>query len=170
MTNRRPRTVNDSSGPRPCTASARATNSRQNQPRHQRRMQCTPEEPPGLKMRGHPMLKRPHLMTSAPKPQNKGHTTAECWEMRKALHKMMDKGQIGHFLKRGPRFLREEHELMRPKPSDEECSTKIVGTIAGAYAEGITRSAWKVLTAEQSSRITVPTMVFGGEERPRFTS
>jgi len=53
-----------------------------------------------------------------------------------------------------------------------------VATIAGGYAEGITRSAWKaqlrdalqVLTTEQGPCIAVPTMVFGGKEAPRFAS
>ncbi|KAJ8428924.1 hypothetical protein Cgig2_024889 [Carnegiea gigantea] len=66
-------------------------------------------------------------------------------------------------------FLRKEREPARPEPQDEECLTEIVATIAGEYAEGITWSTWKaqqVLTAEQGSRITVPTMVFEGERGP----
>jgi len=51
-------------------------------------------------------------------------------------------------------------------------------TIAGGYAEGMTQSAWKahlrgaqqVLMTEQGPRMTVPTMVFGGKEAPRFAS
>ncbi|KAJ8430655.1 hypothetical protein Cgig2_033680 [Carnegiea gigantea] len=62
--------------------------------------------------------------------------TVKCRKLRKALHKLVDKGQIGRFLKRGPRFLQKERE---PKPRDEECSTEIVATIAGGYIEGITR-------------------------------
>ncbi|KAJ8446983.1 hypothetical protein Cgig2_006611 [Carnegiea gigantea] len=62
-----------------------------------------------------PMLKRPPPMTLARKPHNtrkyyefyeqNDHTTAECRELWKALHELMDKGQIDCFLKRGPRFL-----------------------------------------------------------------
>ncbi|KAJ8434188.1 hypothetical protein Cgig2_004659 [Carnegiea gigantea] len=78
----------------------------------------------------------------------------------------------------GLRFLRKERKHAWPEPRDEECSTEMVVTIVGRYAEGITRSAWKaqlrgaqqVLTAEQGSRITVPTMVFGGGQDPHFTS
>ncbi|KAJ8423767.1 hypothetical protein Cgig2_023007 [Carnegiea gigantea] len=78
----------------------------------------------------HPMLKRPPSMTSAPKPHNarkyheffeqNRHTTAECQELRKALHELADKGQIDRFLKRGPRFLREEREPARPEPRDRD--------------------------------------------------
>ncbi|KAJ8430452.1 hypothetical protein Cgig2_030108 [Carnegiea gigantea] len=53
-----------------------------------------------------------------------------------------------------------------------------MATIAGSCAEGMTRSAWKaqlrsaqqVLTTEQGPCTTVPTMVFGGKEAPRFAS
>ncbi|KAJ8424354.1 hypothetical protein Cgig2_015738 [Carnegiea gigantea] len=34
-------------------------------------------------------------------------------------------------------------EPAQPRPRDEECSTKVMATIAGGYTEGITRSAWK---------------------------
>ncbi|KAJ8438076.1 hypothetical protein Cgig2_025481 [Carnegiea gigantea] len=135
-----------------------------------------------------PMLKWPPPMTSTLKPQNarnycefreqNGHTIAECWKLRKTPHELADKGQIDRFLKRGPLFLRKEREPARPEPWDEECSTEIVATIVGGYAEGITRSAWKaqlwgaqqLLSAKQESRVTVPTMVFGREQGPRFTS
>ncbi|KAJ8422191.1 hypothetical protein Cgig2_011943 [Carnegiea gigantea] len=63
-------------------------------------------------VREHPMLKRPPLITAAPKPHNarryfefhewNGHTTSECWELRKALHEQGDKGQVDGFLKKGP--------------------------------------------------------------------
>ncbi|KAJ8424387.1 LOW QUALITY PROTEIN: hypothetical protein Cgig2_000588 [Carnegiea gigantea] len=66
-----------------------------------------------MEVRSHPMLKRPPSMTLAPKPYNAQkycefhkqirHTTAECWEFRKALHELADKGQIDRFLKRVPR-------------------------------------------------------------------
>ncbi|KAJ8436125.1 hypothetical protein Cgig2_001152 [Carnegiea gigantea] len=102
---------------------------------------------------GLPMLKRPPPMTSAPKPQNaqkyctfheqNGHKTAECRELRKALYELAKKGQIDRFLKRGPRFLQKDRELTQPEQRDKECSTEIVATIAGGYAEGITPSAWK---------------------------
>ncbi|KAJ8433621.1 hypothetical protein Cgig2_023560 [Carnegiea gigantea] len=99
----------------------------------------------------HPMLKRPQLMTSAPKPHNErkfyefreqnGSRTAECRELRKALHELADKGQINYFLKKGARFLRQEREPARIEPCKEECSTKILATITSSYAEGITQSA-----------------------------
>ncbi|KAJ8442186.1 hypothetical protein Cgig2_005126 [Carnegiea gigantea] len=92
----------------------------------------------------------------------------------KALHKLADRGQIDRFLKRGPRFLRQEQEPASPPPRDEECSMKIVATIAGLIVEGMNRSAWKaqlrsaqqVLTVEQGSYLTAPTIVFRGKDAP----
>ncbi|KAJ8429898.1 hypothetical protein Cgig2_008783 [Carnegiea gigantea] len=94
----------------------------------------------------HPMLKRPSLMTSAPKPHNvrkyyefheqNGRMTTECQELRKAFHELADKGQINRFLKRGPRFLQKERKPVRPEAREKECSTKIVATIAKGYVEG----------------------------------
>ncbi|KAJ8435554.1 hypothetical protein Cgig2_015409 [Carnegiea gigantea] len=88
-------------------------------------------------------------MTAPPKLQNaqkycefheqNGHTTIECRELKKALYVLADKGEIDRFLKRGSRFLRREQEPAPPPPRDEECSTEVVATIAGGYAEGITR-------------------------------
>ncbi|KAJ8422036.1 LOW QUALITY PROTEIN: hypothetical protein Cgig2_027267 [Carnegiea gigantea] len=37
-----------------------------------------------------------------------GRTKTEHRELKKALHELVDKGQIDRFLKRGPRFLRQE--------------------------------------------------------------
>jgi len=141
-----------------------------------------------MEIREHPMLRRPPPMTAPPRPQNarkycefheqSGHTTIECRELKKALHELADKGQINQFLKRGPRFLRREQGRAPPPPQDKECSTEIVATIAGGYVEDMTRAAWKaqlrtarqVLTVEQGSCITAPTMVFGGKDAPRFAS
>ncbi|KAJ8434595.1 hypothetical protein Cgig2_025021 [Carnegiea gigantea] len=65
-------------------------------------------------------------------------------------------------------------EPAQPQPRDEECSTEVVAIIAGCYAEGITRSAWKAQLrsahAEQGPRVTAPAMVFGGKEAPRCAS
>ncbi|KAJ8451346.1 hypothetical protein Cgig2_014118 [Carnegiea gigantea] len=133
-----------------------------------------------------PILRRLPPITVPLKPQNarkycefyeqSGHTTTECRELKRALHELVDKGQIAQFLKRGPRFLRREQEPAQPLSRDEECSTEVVSIIAGGYAERMTRSAWKpqlrsaqqVLTTEQGPRTMVPTMVFGGKEAPRF--
>ncbi|KAJ8429243.1 hypothetical protein Cgig2_026279 [Carnegiea gigantea] len=106
------------------------------------------------------------------------HTTAECRELKKGLHELADKGQINRFLKKGLCFFCGGREPAQPQPRDEECSTEVVATIAGGYAEGITRSAWKaqlrgaqqVLTIEQRAHVTMHTMVFSGREAPRFTS
>ncbi|KAJ8433465.1 hypothetical protein Cgig2_014506 [Carnegiea gigantea] len=72
-----------------------------------------------------------------------GHTTTECRELKKALHELVDKGQIDRFLKRGPRFLRQEQTPAPPPLRYEECSTEAVAIIAGGYVKEITRSAWK---------------------------
>ncbi|KAJ8434743.1 LOW QUALITY PROTEIN: hypothetical protein Cgig2_001946 [Carnegiea gigantea] len=71
------------------------------------------------------------------------HSTTECRALKKALHELADKGQINLFLNRGPRFLRREQEPAPRLPRDEECSTEVMATIVGGYAEGITRSVWK---------------------------
>ncbi|KAJ8435713.1 hypothetical protein Cgig2_002670 [Carnegiea gigantea] len=97
------------------------------------------------------------------------HTTTECRELKKAHYELADKGQIDQFLKRGPRFLRREHEPAQPQPRNEECSIEAMATIAGGYTEGITR-AQQVLTTEQGPRGMVPTMVFSRNEAPRFAS
>jgi len=99
------------------------------------------------------MLKKLQPMTTALKPQNarkycefheqSGHTTAECRELKKALHELADKGRVGRFLKRGPQFLRQEREPVHLEPQKEECSMEIVATITDGYAEGITWSTWK---------------------------
>ncbi|KAJ8425846.1 LOW QUALITY PROTEIN: hypothetical protein Cgig2_033941 [Carnegiea gigantea] len=98
-------------------------------------------------VRGHPMLRRLLPMTASPKPHNarkycgfheqNGHTTSECHEMKTALLKLTDKGQIDHFLKKGPCFLNREREFAEPQLRDEECSTEVVATIAGGYEEEI---------------------------------
>ncbi|KAJ8433412.1 LOW QUALITY PROTEIN: hypothetical protein Cgig2_026676 [Carnegiea gigantea] len=61
------------------------------------------------------------------------HTTIECRELKKGLHELADKWQIDRFMKRGPRFLRQEQAPAPPPPRDEECSTEVVAAIAGGY-------------------------------------
>ncbi|KAJ8428288.1 hypothetical protein Cgig2_027420 [Carnegiea gigantea] len=91
---------------------------------------------------------------------SQGHTTTECHELKKALHELADKGQIDRFLKRGPCFLHREQEPAQPQPRDEECSTEIVATIAGGYAEGKTRSSWKVQLKKAGSMYSRPSRGF----------
>ena len=60
-----------------------------------------------MEVKEHLMLKRPSPMTSAPKPHNartyyefheqNGHMTKKYWELRKALRKLANKGQINRF-------------------------------------------------------------------------
>ncbi|KAJ8434137.1 hypothetical protein Cgig2_000857 [Carnegiea gigantea] len=104
-------------GSTPSIATVQAMKGLRGQLRPRPHMQPTPDEQPGagsknprsivMEVRDHPMLKRPPLMTSAPKPHNvrkyckfheqNWHTIAECWELRKALHELVDKGQIDRF-------------------------------------------------------------------------
>ncbi|KAJ8451982.1 hypothetical protein Cgig2_016563 [Carnegiea gigantea] len=106
------------------------------------------------------------------------HTTTKCRELKKALYELAEKGQIDRLLKKGPRFFRREQEPAQPQAQDEECLMEVVATITRGYVKGMSLSPWKaqlrsaqlVLTNEQGSRITVPIMVFGGKEAPRFAS
>ncbi|KAJ8428566.1 hypothetical protein Cgig2_000430 [Carnegiea gigantea] len=182
-------------GSTPIIVTIQAMNGQQSPLQPQSHMQRTPNEPPGSSSRSrHRGLEVKSLTVGGPqcivrimnahevapeeeRPAN-CHTKAECRELRKALNELADKGQIDRFLKRGSHFLQREREPARPEPRDEECSIEVMATIAGGYAEGITRSTWKaqlwgaqqVLTAEQGTRVTVPAMVFGGKDAPRFTS
>ncbi|KAJ8446584.1 hypothetical protein Cgig2_019737 [Carnegiea gigantea] len=156
--------------PNIATVQAMESQRGQLQPRHH--MQHTPDKQPGARSKSRPQGlevkplnegRPPSIVLTASADEN-GQTTVECQELRKALHELADKGQIDRFLKREARALAAELQ-------DKECSSEIVATITGGYAEGITRSAWKaqvrgaqqVLIAKQGSRITMPTMVFGGE-------
>ncbi|KAJ8446283.1 hypothetical protein Cgig2_005814 [Carnegiea gigantea] len=108
-----------------------------------RHMQLISDTPPGLRNRS--------------KPQSLEGRSWEC-------DTLLSTAQSGSILvvvphERGPRFLYKECELAHSKLQEEECSTEIVATIAGGYAE-----------AEQESRVMVPTMVFNGREGPHFTS
>ncbi|KAJ8425224.1 hypothetical protein Cgig2_002963 [Carnegiea gigantea] len=96
---------------------------------------------------GHPMLKKPQPIVVVLKLNNtrkycefheqNGHTIEG---LRKALHEHTYEGQIYH-LKRGPWTLRKDCDLACQGPREEECSIKIVATIASGYAEGITHAA-----------------------------
>ncbi|KAJ8424281.1 hypothetical protein Cgig2_011182 [Carnegiea gigantea] len=77
-----------------------------------------------MEVRGHPMLWRPPPMTMPPKPHNARkycefheqnmYTTAECYELKKALHELADKGQIDRFLKKGTCLLHGDREPAQP--------------------------------------------------------
>ncbi|KAJ8424761.1 hypothetical protein Cgig2_032278 [Carnegiea gigantea] len=125
-------------GSTPNIATVQAIDGRPGQLRPRHRMQHTPDEQPGsrsksrprgLRVRDHPMLKRLPPMTLAPK----CHNAQKYYEFYE---------QNGH-MTRGPWFLLKEHEPTRLEPRDEECSTEVVATVSGGYAEGIPRSAWK---------------------------
>ena len=61
---------------------------------------------------------------------------------------------------------------------EEECSAKIVATIARGYAEGFSLAMWKAqmrqtqwgMITRRGSPITVPTMVFDDQEGHVFNS
>ncbi|KAJ8434233.1 hypothetical protein Cgig2_005912 [Carnegiea gigantea] len=109
----------------------------------------------------HPMLKKPQPMTADLEShsvqkycqfyEQKGDTTVECKELKKALHELTDKGQIYHFLERGKRFFHEDLVRAREEPRKEECSTEIVATITRGCAEGISRDRWKHSYKEPSN-------------------
>ncbi|KAJ8427765.1 hypothetical protein Cgig2_024309 [Carnegiea gigantea] len=75
--------------------------------------------------------------------EQNGYTTAECRELRKALHELADKGQINCFLKRG---------------------------ITRSAWNAQLRGAQQVLTAKQGTQVMVPTIVFDGRDTSHFTS
>ncbi|KAJ8432837.1 hypothetical protein Cgig2_017050 [Carnegiea gigantea] len=67
-----------------------------------------------------------NFMIAASKPHNawkncefyeqNGRTTAECWQLKKALHELDKKGQIDRFLKRVPRSLRNGCDSVCEEP------------------------------------------------------
>ena len=77
-----------------------------------------------MEVKGHPMLKKPQPM--APKPhsarkhyefhEQNGHTPVQCRELKKALHELVDKGQIDCFLKRGLKSFHKDLNLAREEP------------------------------------------------------
>ncbi|KAJ8442978.1 hypothetical protein Cgig2_019551 [Carnegiea gigantea] len=113
-----------------------------------------------MEVRRHPMLRRPPPMTAPPKPtkycefhKQSEHTTVECRKLKKTLHELADKCQIDCFLKKGPMSPLQGTRACAAPARDEECSTEAVANIA---------------RAEQGTRVTVPTMVFGGREAAHF--
>ncbi|KAJ8432677.1 LOW QUALITY PROTEIN: hypothetical protein Cgig2_034003 [Carnegiea gigantea] len=79
-----------------------------------------------MDVKGHTMLRKPQPMTAVPEPYNawkyckfhqqNGHSTVRCWELKKTLHELADKGQIDCFLNRGPQSLRKDHDLVLQEP------------------------------------------------------
>ena len=75
-----------------------------------------------MEVNGHTMLREPQPMTAVSKSHNarkyckfhqqNGHSTIECWELKKSLHELVDKGQIDCFLNRGPQSLHKDHDLV----------------------------------------------------------
>ncbi|KAJ8429194.1 hypothetical protein Cgig2_032934 [Carnegiea gigantea] len=97
---------------------------------------------PGRAVRGHPMLRRPPPMAVPPKPYNARKScfheqnTTECHELKKSLHELANKDQIDHFLNKAP-----QNESPHSPSRGIRVFSKVVATIAGRYAEGMTRSA-----------------------------
>ena len=59
-----------------------------------------------MEIKGNPMLGQPKPIKTPANFRNKnkyyedlGHTTSECRELKKALHEMVDRGQLNRFLK-----------------------------------------------------------------------
>ncbi|KAJ8439984.1 hypothetical protein Cgig2_008367 [Carnegiea gigantea] len=83
--------------------------------------------------------------------EQNGHTTAECRELRKALHELADKGKIDRLLKRGPQFLRKECELARPEPLRKSAPLKN----NGHHCQWIREGYHSVRLEGSTSRATV---------------
>jgi len=64
-------------------------------------------------------------------------------KLKKALHELVDTGQIDRFLKRGQRAFHKGAAGPREEPRKKECSTAIVAKIVGGYAEDISHTMWK---------------------------
>jgi len=85
------------------------------------------------------MLKCPKPIDTPTKFRNKnkyheyhedhGHTSAECRELEKALHKLADRGQLNHFSKKGGGG---DHNRGNPNgDKDVDRNTEIIATIIG---------------------------------------
>ncbi|KAJ8427750.1 hypothetical protein Cgig2_008554 [Carnegiea gigantea] len=59
------------------------------------------------------------------------YTTTKCRELKKALHALVDKGQIDW-----PTLPLWRTRATQPQPWDEDCSTEVAPTIAGGCTEG----------------------------------
>ncbi|KAJ8440104.1 hypothetical protein Cgig2_026455 [Carnegiea gigantea] len=99
--------------------------------------------------------------------KKKGHTIAECRELRKALHKLADKGQIERFLGHGsferdasPRGLSPRGRMLH-RNSCHHWYHLIGAQLCGEQ---------QALISEQGSAVTVPMMVFDGGEGPHFAA
>ncbi|KAJ8434326.1 LOW QUALITY PROTEIN: hypothetical protein Cgig2_010943 [Carnegiea gigantea] len=80
------------------------------------------------------------------------HMMVRCWELKKALYELADKGQIDHFPRHRARAF-DKGKAKAHKCSLEDCSTKIIATVARGY-----------------TKVSVPTMTFSGQEgRPIVT-
>ncbi|KAJ8426258.1 hypothetical protein Cgig2_030552 [Carnegiea gigantea] len=114
-------------------------------------MRLTPSGLPGLKNRSIPLGLEEKLRVGGDLPQCAAPATSihevlpravpMARNLVEALQELADKGQIDRFQKKALRFLRGEREPTQPQPRDKECSTKVVATIAGGYAEGMTQLA-----------------------------
>ncbi|KAJ8426527.1 hypothetical protein Cgig2_022534 [Carnegiea gigantea] len=99
--------------------------------------------------------------------EQNGYTTAKCRELKKALHELIDKGQIDPFLKHGTRAF-DKGKAKAHEPSPYNCSTEIIATMAGGHAKEISHAMWKaqmggtqhVMNTENGTPASVPTMTF----------
>ncbi|KAJ8452456.1 LOW QUALITY PROTEIN: hypothetical protein Cgig2_000045 [Carnegiea gigantea] len=96
-----------------------------------------------------------------------GHTTIEWRELKKALHELADKGQINLEALLSFAENRSPHSPSRGMKNVRQKSWPL---LLEAMQKAQLRGAQQVLTTKQGSHITVPTMVFGGKEAPRFAS
>lgn len=89
-----------------------------------------------MEVKDHPMLKRPEPIKTPSKFRNQkkwceyhkelGHETSECWDLRKALDELADRGKLDRFVKRGDkkdRHPRHQGESSRGRKDLEDDRT-----------------------------------------------
>ncbi|KAJ8439290.1 hypothetical protein Cgig2_018067 [Carnegiea gigantea] len=90
-----------------------------------------------------------------------GHTPTECQELRKALHELIDKRARSSF---------ESSASSRGSSPEMKNAPRRLWPLLPVDTKKASLGAQHVLTTRQGNRVTVPTMVFGRGEGPRFTS
>jgi len=94
-----------------------------------------------MEIKGSPMLKRPRPIETPINLRNRskycdyhedcGHTTSECRELKKALHEMADRGQLGRFLQHGKGTGPNRQMVSQKKQQENDQGTEVIATITG---------------------------------------
>ncbi|KAJ8437473.1 hypothetical protein Cgig2_002974 [Carnegiea gigantea] len=129
-----------------------------------------------MEIKGNPMLRRPQPIKALAKFREKNkcwHTTSECRELKKALHELVNQGQLNHFLTRGGSEDRSRHDPKGKKDNDVNPNTKIITTIIGGiddkelnagYRQAQIRKLSQVMAAREWKPLVRSTMTFGPED------